>query len=102
MRAARRQGRFARTDQEETMARPPAKQFPLPPPAVTGAVKAVRSRNHVQSFNAALDAALKQIDWPRGEGFTAEVQLRAVVSRYNPGAIDQYRVTIVPTGPAGG
>jgi hypothetical protein len=84
------------------MARPRTKEFPLPPAPVTGTAKPTRGRGHFDGFNRAIDDALKQVNWPAGRQFTAEVQLRAVVSRYNPGAIDQYRATIVPTGPAGG
>lgn len=87
------------------MAEKSGKEFPLPPAPVTGVAKPRRgddTPDHMAEFSKAIEAALKKARWPVGQDFTAEVQLRAVVSRYNPGAIDQYRATIVPTGPAGG
>jgi hypothetical protein len=77
----------------------------LPTPVTGTAPGSPENQDHAGGFSLAIQAALEKADdagWPRGQDFTAEVQLRAVVSRYNPGAIDQYRATIVPTGPAGG
>jgi hypothetical protein len=77
----------------------------LPTPVTGTAPGSPESQDHAEGFSRAIQAALEKAEdagWPRGQDFTAEVQLRAVVSRYNPGAIDQYRATIVPTGPAGG
>ena len=78
---------------------------PLPTPVTGTAPGSPENTDHADGFSRAIQAALAKADnagWARGQDFTAEVQLRAVVSRYNPGAIDQYRATIVPTGPAGG
>jgi hypothetical protein len=77
----------------------------LPTPVTGSAPGSPENTDHADGFSRAIQNALDQAEkagWARGQEFTAEVQLRAVVSRYNPGAIDQYRATIVPTGPAGG
>lgn len=88
--------------------KPPARRRrykALPTPVTGTAPGSAENTDHADGFSRAIQAALDKADdagWPRGQDFTAEVQLRAVVSRYNPGVIDQYRATIVPTGPAGG
>jgi hypothetical protein len=76
------------------------KRYKALPDPVTGTSPPTRDGNHMDGFNAAIEAALRKVEWPRGRSFATEVQLRVVVSRYNPGRIDEYRATFVPTGDA--
>lgn len=79
---------------------PPRRRYrPLPAP-VTGKAPPNIEGDHMAGFNAAIADALRRVDWPRGRDFATEVELRAVVSRYNPGVISEYRVTLQGTGDA--
>jgi hypothetical protein len=77
--------------------------FPQPPDPSNGSARPSGAErdgvpDHAEGFNRALQAALDAALWSTDEYFVAEVQLRAVVSRENPGKIDEYRATVVPTG----
>ena len=66
---------------------------------VTGRKKATASvESHWDGWNAALDSALKNSNWPKGSYKGAEVQFFASIDVTNPGNIVEYSVKISPKG----